>query len=774
MRLHQCIAAVAFSLLVACGGKEDDNAGKDTHPDRNIAQDATAEIGMGQDAQQQETGGDTGWQPDLPPGQVNYLVITAGDLLDTAEAFADYRTQVGYTALVVTVQQIMQGTLVTGDPVVVPKIAAFVTSYFEAYPPDQPFFLLLVGDADSGNNDPAKTVPSGHWGGGWQGCYSDNFYADMDGDHVPDLAVGRIPVRTNDDGLRILDKVKKHEGTYVVGDWNRRLHVYAGEGGFGDDIDLAIETVAQEGLEGVPAEYDMKFAYNSPGSTYYYAPFQDKVLDLVTEGALLVTFMGHGGGELNVPASLAEVVPQHRQPMYAFFACATGDYIGDYDSDTEVVLKQEGGPIAILASQETTHPYGNAINALEMGEAVFVDMPKTFGEAVMRMKWRSLYNDSEIRQILDTFAALYMPESEIEDVPLDHMYSYNLLGDPATEIRFPAGNATVVANDVAKGDTLPVSGTVDNLTTGTAHIEVVCERAAIIHPLTSIDNPQDQDNWPTVQDNWAKANDHILASADAPIVNGAFSADVEIPAKAPGGTYFVTVYAEDGSTDAVGSTAIKVKKGENTDPPGTKTTDWGVVTDSCGELTGELDSQDPSFLTNTYTFDPADAFNTTLLFEGALTRYNSENAGGSSLCSEVMSLQVLHECEGADLYKMETEVTYDVEGKITDYIALIDGDKVGVSVTRAYKGPSNTDYTAQDATDLLEKKLAGINESTQNVSAEDAWVKQVLHIWTLQPDWVDVLEGAYSDLAAELKADTIVLVTVEVNSDYIVTDTCKP
>ena len=140
-------------------------------------------------------------------------------------------------------------------------------------------------------------------------------------------------------------------------------------------------------------------------------------------------------------------------------------------------------------------------------------------------------------------------------------------------------------------------------------------------------------------------------------------------------------------------------------------------------------------------------------------------------------MQVLHECEGASLYKTETEIVYTrTSGAITDYETMIAGHKVGVSVTRAYKGPVINVYTAADATKLLKKKLGGVLESSAKVSAADKWTKQVLHIWTLRADWVPVLKQVWEGLDAALKADTIVLVSVEVppagGSGWIVPDDC--
>jgi hypothetical protein len=556
MEIGACMV-LGLLLGLACAGADGDDSAKDT---AGSAGDAAGGDGGGAD-RMPEQAAEVLPTPDLYVGPpADYLIITADDLLDTAEAFADFRVGQGYTVVLTT------GTAVAGSAGQV-EADAFVEAAQDwiAYHHDRrnaerPLFLLLVGDADAWEVNPAETIPVKFWSGGWESAYSDNFYGDVNGDHVPELAVGRIPVANNEDGLRILGKIKQHETQYEVGPWNHRLSVYAGEGGFAEGIDLAIETVAQKGLEAVPYDFDLSFAYNNPDSSYYYSPFEEKVLDLIVQGSVLVTYMGHGGGELNVP-SLDLVLPQHRFPMCAFFACGTGDYVGAADSDPEVVMKQAGGPMALLVSQTTTHPYGNAVDALELESAVFVDLAPTFGEAVTRMKWRSLNNDDDFRKMVDELALLYVSQDEMDDVIRDHLYSYNLLGDPAIAMRLPAGKVELTAGDGLMGAPLPVSGTVSNLETGTVHIRLVCLRASILHPLTPVENPLDPGSQATIQENWEKAMDHNVAEAEAPIAGSKFTAELAIPASGiPAGTYYVTAYAEDGTTDASGSLAVHVKK----------------------------------------------------------------------------------------------------------------------------------------------------------------------------------------------------------------------
>lgn len=202
-----------------------------------------------------------------------------------------------------------------------------------------------------------------------------------------------------------------------------------------------------------------------------------------------------------------------------------------------------------------------------------------------------------------------------------------------------------------------------------------------------------------------------------------------------------------------------------------KATAWGTITGACGGLQAEIASPLPSFRVNTYTFDQA-AFDPKPLRTLAQKRYSGPNAGGSSKCSEAMSMQTLFDCEGLLGLKTELEIAFTVQGQTTDWLGEIGGTKVGVSVSRAYQGPSDDTYTVEDADKLLKKKLGGINESTQNVAPADKWKKQVLHIWTLQPKWVATLKQAWEALDPALKADTVIVVTIEQGSTAITADTC--
>ena len=196
---------------------------------------------------------------------------------------------------------------------------------------------------------------------------------------------------------------------------------------------------------------------------------------------------------------------------------------------------------------------------------------------------------------------------------------------------------------------------------------------------------------------------------------------------------------------------------------------FGEISGLCGFLELEVRQQlEPIMIMNGIDFfdDPYDATDLELLTEGGQEIISDGNAGGSSLLSEVFSFEVLARCEQAELLKTETEIIYDdPAGKKTDLMVRIGQSILGVSVTRAVGFPREDPYTVQTAQGLLEQKLSGVNSSTANMSDEDTWSKQILHIVAYADEHAASLEAAYELLTDEIRADTVVIVTVSYGED---------
>lgn len=146
---------------------------------------------------------------------------------------------------------------------------------------------------------------------------------------------------------------------------------------------------------------------------------------------------------------------------------------------------------------------------------------------------------------------------------------------------------------------------------------------------------------------------------------------------------------------------------------------------------------------------------------------NVPNAGGNSVISEVLSYEMMQRCFGARLLKTEMEVDYIFDGgSITDYLCEMFGVMLGVSVTRAMKFQG--EFTEEDAERLLNKKLKGVIQSTRN--AIDHWQKQLLHVWATSHRVANIVSKVYSSVPENLKANTVVMVTIAHDTSEIFTN----
>lgn len=194
---------------------------------------------------------------------------------------------------------------------------------------------------------------------------------------------------------------------------------------------------------------------------------------------------------------------------------------------------------------------------------------------------------------------------------------------------------------------------------------------------------------------------------------------------------------------------------------------FGAISGACDVLDSELSDSAPSLFINHLDFatDPYDDGDLPLLTAGGQTMIDEGNANANSLMSEVFAYEMLARCEDAILLKTENNINYDVEGKITDILVEMDSMKIGVSVVRGVIWPLGSDYTLAEANRVIGGKLDDILQSSANVSAEDAWVKQILHVIAYDQQSADTIAAAWETFDATRRADTIIVITVSDGDD---------
>ncbi|MBI5486404.1 MAG: hypothetical protein HY905_03640 [Deltaproteobacteria bacterium] len=517
--------------------------------------------------------------PPLPPASTDYLVISADPLLPVAEDLAAWRRTRGHTVEVLPMSTVARLTDGTPDLAHYPdRIRAAVAARRDALDPALPLLVLLFGDADESWDGDSDVVPSATWldPGHWvDEITSDNLYADLDGDNLPDAAVGRVPVRTVDEARRYLEAVQDYDTRYEPGPWNRTIHVFASEGGFGDLLDDILLDVGMRVIGEVPPEWSVTFTYAARSSPYTYPPtsFSDRIYRYLNDGGFLMAYIGHGSpsgftdadwdggpsGPIFDTSRLAEIDIEHRPPLLVFIACSTGSFDTD-DSISERILRQPGSSPAILSSTETSHPYSNTIFVREIERVAMFERPRTLGDLFLRAKRAMVERDDDLRDFMDNLAALQLTPEELANLPAAHLHMYTLLGDPGLELPFPRGTVDVTVQDdrLPPGDVVRFCAQVHGPPAGTAHVTFEIERTELARPSQpwSLDDA----GWEeTVVANHESANDKAVWSADVPYEGGGFGLSFVIPPETRRYDHHLVVYAEDGAVDALGQALVRVR-----------------------------------------------------------------------------------------------------------------------------------------------------------------------------------------------------------------------
>jgi Peptidase family C25 len=325
-------------------------------------------------------------------------------------------------------------------------------------------FVVLVGDVADVPTCYAEAKVNILWGSE-PTIATDQLYGDVDGaggegDGVPDLAVGRIPVDSSAELAAFVRKVLRYEKQPEGGSWRQQIDVVAGVGGFGVMTDALIEAAARNVFrQVVPPNYSVRQLKTDPEQTCAQ----------ISAGSFAWIYLGHGlptmldvANTPHGPRSILSVgdVPQLRcgpkSPLAVLVACYTGAIDARDDSLAEKLVLNEQGPVAAIAATRVTMPYGNTVLGCELLRAALTKPRATLGEAWLEAQRHTLADspaDDSLRTSLDSLArGVSPPPVDLAAERREHVLLYQLLGDPLMHLNYPAAAAPATAR-MAEGPT---------------------------------------------------------------------------------------------------------------------------------------------------------------------------------------------------------------------------------------------------------------------------------------------------------------------------------
>lgn len=447
--------------------------------------------------------------------------------------------------------------------------------------------VVLFGDADARMNVDRylrrRCVPTFHlpakvnvyWGSEPQ-LASDNPYADLDGDAVPDVPVGRIPADSADELRTVVRKIIDYETQVGHGLWRRRIQFVAGIGGFNKWADSVLEFCARRLItDGVPAHFSTSMTYASWRSPFCPDPrlFDQRAQSGLNQGCLFWVYIGHGNrrslDDVHLPGARYPIfdtrhVP-HLQcasgsPIAFFMACYTGAYDEAEDCLAEELLAAEGGPVGVISGSRVTMPYAMAVLATGMLRECFHHRQPTLGQVLLAAKRRTSGDDPDnpFRPALDVIAQTLSPqETKLSDERLEHVQLFNLLGDPLLRLSHAEPVELDVVDRIEAGGPLKVSGR--TAVAGNCIVELVARRDQMRHPVAQRHRfdprPEEFARW---SDEHRRANDRRWVGTQLSVAGGEFHTQLAVPETASGACV-LRVFVSGEKKHAMGAKAMVVQ-----------------------------------------------------------------------------------------------------------------------------------------------------------------------------------------------------------------------
>jgi len=485
-------------------------------------------------------------KPPPPTSTVDYLVIAARSAEDELAPLVALREQQGHDVKFLALEDIAEPAE-RGRPSA-PSVRRAIKSLAGA-PGSKLKYVLLAGHPSASPALPTFARKQGEWSFGWgdQMFLSDHEYALFE-EHG--LAVGRLPVRSDTELAVVVEKIVRYE-TAPAGDWQRRVMVVGGPADFGPVADALIEWQATTLLDEVlPYDYDVNVLFAKADSPYAYRfdRLGQKIVSDLNQGALLAVYAGHGNEDsfdnvyfrgysfpIGTAYDLAALDVVNGAPFFISLTCHTGAFGGDRISLGETLALHPRGPVAVFGSSEVSHPYPNFLYAETLLDSLLEKRLTTLGDAVVAAK-KALPQKR-------IFAAEILDPDDHDAIKDEHLYLYNLLGDPATRLRYPArASVDLGPGAITAGGRIEGSASAPGLGDGDAVVTLETERTVLRGDLETIGRSESipiERSFETMAKNHAIATDKIVSRKEVKMTAGRVPIELDAPPSA--GRYVVKV-----------------------------------------------------------------------------------------------------------------------------------------------------------------------------------------------------------------------------------------
>jgi hypothetical protein len=284
-----------------------------------------------------------------------------------------------------------------------------------------PSYLLLLGDASydprnysgAGNSDfvPTKLIDTGAAGtSSALETASDDALTDFDGDGIPEIAIGRLPVRTTAEASLVLSKLVNFSPGNVP---QTAVMVADTQGSYYWNFEASNEQLINLLPANMQSNAQRVYRRLEPSD----AATRADIINKFNQGAALVNYSGHGNVDVWTGAPIFNnsdamaLTNGNQLPLVVVMDCLNGYFVApNLDCIGESLLKApNGGSVASFVSSGLTIPDGQHAMGQRLFQLLYGAQPMALGDATRLAK--------------------------LATTDLDVRRTWILLGDPTMKIR---------------------------------------------------------------------------------------------------------------------------------------------------------------------------------------------------------------------------------------------------------------------------------------------------------------------------------------------------
>jgi len=365
-----------------------------------------------------------------------WLVVTRPAFLEAIKPLAEMRNKDGFE------------TVISTRPV--PEAIAALKH--------RPAFLLFVGDDEPGKQKELWYVPSRRrkfyrWRvTQLKDFASDTLWADFDGDLIPDIPVGRIPVRKAEQLKLVVKKIIAFEQKQPALD-DLRLPIWAGAAEFNPMVDSLTTMLLLNIVRANASEWLSPWVISADRmhSLCGWPPDHSTMFTKqLKRGSISAVLIGHGMTDyfhsmrfndrrISYRAADAKDALAAGQPAppLIIIACYCASFAEKQNCLAESLLLMPGGPVAVIGATTESHPLPNYFSGLCLLRTVS-GSDKHLGSMWLNAQREAMKSrDFIIERILTNAEGKLEEKIDVARLRRDQILMYALLGDPATRLRLP-------------------------------------------------------------------------------------------------------------------------------------------------------------------------------------------------------------------------------------------------------------------------------------------------------------------------------------------------